>query len=51
MKNRYQIVKNIQQKDGLYKELIHGIIGLGNFSQDMKRRMKTILGWYSSLVV
>jgi hypothetical protein len=33
------------------RELIHGITGLGNCSHDMKRRMKTILVWYSSLVV
>ena len=33
------------------KRAIHGITDSENFSQDMKRRMKTILDWYSSLVL
>ncbi|CAN5887185.1 hypothetical protein BH23THE1_BH23THE1_29570 [soil metagenome] len=45
------IVRNILPRDGLSSVLIRGITDSGNFSQGMKRRMKTILGWYSFLAV
>ena len=35
----------------LYKEPIHGIIGSGNYLPVMRKSQKTILDWYSSLVV
>ena len=31
------------QVDGLLSEQIHGLIDLGNYLQEMKRRIKTIL--------
>ena len=48
---RYQIIKNILEKDGLERVPTHGITGLENCSQGMKRMLRTILDWYSSLVV
>ena len=33
--------------DGLWKEQTHGTTGSGNCSQDMKRRLRTILAWCS----
>ena len=43
--------KNILLEDGLWREPTHGITDLENCTQDMKRKQRTILGWYSSHVV
>jgi hypothetical protein len=50
-KNRTQTARNILQRDELSSVLTPGTTGLENCLLDMRRRMKTILGWYSSLVV
>ena len=48
---RCQIEKNILPEDGSWREQTHGITDSGNCIQDMKRKERTILGWYSSHVV
>ena len=48
---RCQIEKNILREDGLWREPTHGITGSENCTQDMKRKQRTILGWYSSHAV
>ena len=40
--------KRYLQVDGLLSEQTHGITGSGNCLQDMKRRLRTILGLYTS---
>jgi hypothetical protein len=44
MKKMYQIVRNTLPRDGLSSVLIRGITDSENFSQDMKRRLRTTLG-------
>ena len=53
MQQSNQIVKNILQRDGLYieREPIHGTTDSGNYLPAMRKSQKTILDWYSSLVV
>jgi hypothetical protein len=46
-----QTVRNILPRDGLSSIPTPGTTGLENCSLDTRRRMKTILGWYGSLVV
>jgi hypothetical protein len=49
--DHHQIERNTLPRDGLSSVLIRGIIDSENFSQGTKRRMITILDWYSSPVV
>lgn len=46
----HQIERNSLPRGGLLSVLTHGIIDSGNFSQSTKKKMITILDWYSSLV-